>query len=158
MLIGGKGCIVWYTRRKPVLAAEGLEPPPFSPRLEADLRCPLSPQRLPALHSLCLASVWMRVHSAPVGQREESCEENPEKRAPGESLLGVLSEAPSREKTAACRAPSCVAGWLFLVPPSPPERSGAPVAGFSRPGAKLWGAGATTTVFASPSSRRHRGG
>lgn len=40
----------------------------------------------------------------------------PEKRDLGESLLGVVSEAPSREKTAACRAPRCVAGLISLAP------------------------------------------
>lgn len=48
----------------------------------------------------------------------------PKKRDLGESLLGVVSEAPSREKTAACRAPLCVAGLISLAPPSlPRERS-----------------------------------
>lgn len=95
-------------------------------------------------------------------------EKYPEERALGESLLGVLSEAPSREKTAACRAPSCVAGLLFLAPPSPWERSGAPVAGFSCSGAPKqsfeagcgWVGGWVegVAVSASPSSRRHGGG
>lgn len=40
----------------------------------------------------------------------------PEKRDLGESLLGVVSEAPSREKTAACRAPRWVAGLISLAP------------------------------------------
>lgn len=39
----------------------------------------------------------------------------PEKRDLGESLLGVVSEAPSREKTAACCAPRCVAGLISLA-------------------------------------------
>lgn len=46
----------------------------------------------------------------------------PEKRDLGESLLGVVTEAPSREKTAACRAPRCVAGSISLA--SPPRERG----------------------------------
>lgn len=48
----------------------------------------------------------------------------PEKRDLGESLLGVVSEAPSREKTAACRVPLCVAGLISLAPPSLPRERG----------------------------------
>lgn len=48
----------------------------------------------------------------------------PEKRDLGESLLSVVSEAPSREKTAACRAPLCVAGLISLAPPSLPRERG----------------------------------
>jgi hypothetical protein len=112
----------------------------LSLRLEAGLSRTLGPQYLPALCSFSPASLWRRVllHFALVGQREESCKKKyPGKGTLGVSLLGVLSEAPSREKTAACRAPSCLAGLLSLAPPPPLRaRRRAPVAGFPLPGAR----------------------